>query len=83
MTLIHRLTRTLDPLHGLPSATRQDFACWYRQIKLPQVRQLAFLTMALYLVYALIEQNVAQVLRVVIGVVDWTCTPVPRLSPVA
>lgn len=60
MTLIHRLTRTLDPLHGLPSATRQDFACWYRQIKLPQVRQLAFLTMALYLVYALIEQNVAQ-----------------------
>ena len=60
MTLIHRLTRTLDPLHGLPSATRQDFACWYRQTKLPQVRQLAFLTMALYLVYALIEQNVAQ-----------------------
>ena len=57
MTLIHRLTRTLDPLHGLPSATRQDFACWYRQTKLPQVRQLAFLTMALYLVYALIEQN--------------------------
>ena len=60
MTLIHRLTRTLDPLHGLPQATRQDFACWYRQTKLPQVRQLAFLTMALYLVYALIEQNVAQ-----------------------
>jgi len=58
--LIHRLTRTLDPLHGLPQATRQEFACWYRQAKLPQVRHLAFLTMALYLIYALIEQNVAQ-----------------------
>lgn len=60
MTLILRLTRTLDPLHGLPQATRQDFAHWYYLAKLPQVRQVAFLTMALYLIYAVIEQDVAQ-----------------------
>lgn len=60
MTLFQRLTRSLDPLHGLPEATRQEFACWYHQAKLPQIRSVAFLTMLLYLIYAAIEQNVAQ-----------------------
>lgn len=59
MKLIERLTRSLDPLHGLPAATRQEFARWYRQAKLPQIRYVAFLTMVLYLIYAAIEQNVA------------------------
>ena len=52
--------RALDPLHGVPDSTRQEFACWYRQSRLPQIRYVAFLTMVLYLVYAAIEQNVAQ-----------------------
>ena len=60
MRVIDRLTRSLDPLHGVPEATRQEFACWYRQAKLPQIRYVAFLTMALYLIYAAIEQNVAR-----------------------
>ena len=75
MTLIHRLTRTLDPLHGLPQATRQEFACWYRQAKLPQVRHLAFLTMALYLIYALIEQNVACACLRMACWCRWRCSP--------
>jgi len=57
---IDRLMRSLNPLHGLPHATCEDFACWYRQAKLLQIRYVAFLTMALYLVYAAIEQNVAR-----------------------
>jgi diguanylate cyclase (GGDEF)-like protein len=58
--LIERLRQSLDPLHGLPLATREEFGCWYRQAKLPQIRYVAFLTMLLYLIYAAIEQNVAQ-----------------------
>ena len=57
--VIERLTQSLDPLHGLPEATRRDFAHWYQQAKLPQIRYVAFLTMGLYLIYAAIEQNVA------------------------
>ena len=58
MGWIDRLMRSLNPLHGLPHATCEDFACWYRQAKLLQIRYVAFLTMALYLIYAAIEQNV-------------------------
>lgn len=58
--VIERLTRSLDPLHGLPEATRREFAHWYQQAKLPQIRYVAFLTMVLYLIYAAIEQNVAR-----------------------
>lgn len=50
--------RALDPLHGLPEATRQAFEQWYRQAKIAQIRYVAFLTMVLYLIYAAIEQNV-------------------------
>lgn len=60
MKVINRLTRSLDPLHGLPAATREEFACWYLQAKLPQIRSVAFLTTVLYLIYAAIEQQVAQ-----------------------
>ncbi|MGL4315718.1 MAG: diguanylate cyclase [Pseudomonas sp.] len=59
MALIDALTRLLDPLYGLPEATRAEFADWYRQAKIPQVRYVAFLTTLLYLVYAATEQNVA------------------------
>uniref|UniRef100_A0A931GDE7 diguanylate cyclase n=1 Tax=Pseudomonas chaetocerotis TaxID=2758695 RepID=A0A931GDE7_9PSED len=58
MPLFNSLLRALDPLHGVPDATRQGFACWYLQAKIPQIRYVAFLTMALYLIYAAIEQNV-------------------------
>lgn len=57
MTLLDSLGRTLDPLYGRPRNTRQAFVRWYRQARLPQIRYVAFLTMALYLVYALIEQS--------------------------
>ena len=60
LTLIEKLQRSLDPLHGVPEATRREFAGWYRQAKLPQIRSVAFLTMVLYLIYAAIEQNVAR-----------------------
>ncbi len=52
------LARLLDPLHGVPDATRQRFEDWYRQAAIPQIRYVAFLTMGLYLIYAAIEQNV-------------------------
>ena len=58
MPLFNALLRALDPLHGVPEATRQAFACWYLQAKIPQIRYVAFLTTALYLIYAAIEQNV-------------------------
>ena len=66
MPLFNALARSLDPLHGVQAATRQAFDHWYRQAKIPQIRYVAFLTMALYLIYAAIEQNVAseQVLAV-------------------
>ncbi|WP_318651993.1 GGDEF domain-containing protein [Pseudomonas sp. PDM16] len=60
MRVIETLARSLDPLYGLPAATRQEFVRWYRQAKLPQIRSVAFLTTVLYLIYAAIEQNVAQ-----------------------
>lgn len=60
MSLIDRLKQSLDPLHAAPVATREEFAHWYRQAKLPQIRSVAFLTMLLYLVYTVIEQYVAQ-----------------------
>ncbi|MFN3768145.1 MAG: diguanylate cyclase [Ectopseudomonas guguanensis] len=59
MPLFNALARSLDPLHGAQAATRHAFDHWYRQAKIPQIRYVAFLTMALYLMYAAIEQNVA------------------------
>lgn len=59
MSLINRLTRSLDPLHGVPESIRQEFVLWYRQAKAPQVRYVAFLTLALYLVYVAMECSVA------------------------
>ena len=58
--VIDRLMGALDPLHGAAQSTREEFACWYRQSRLPQIRYVAFLTMVLYLIYAAIEQNVAK-----------------------
>lgn len=60
MRLIDRLKQSLDPLHGSSPATREHFAAWYRSARVVQIRYVAFLTMALYLVYAAIEQNVAE-----------------------
>ena len=56
--MINALARSLDPLHGVPEATRQAFEEWYRQAKILQIRYVAFLTMVLYLIYAGIEQDV-------------------------
>ena len=46
-------------MHGVSDATRQEFATWYQQAKVPQIRYVAFLTALLYLVYAAVEQHVA------------------------
>lgn len=59
MRLIQHLKQSLDPLHNSSPATCAHFAAWYRQAKVAQIRYVAFLTMALYLVYAAIELNVA------------------------
>lgn len=59
LPLLNSLIRALNPLHGVPETTRQAFVSWYLQAKIPQIRYVAFLTMALYLIYAAIEQNVA------------------------
>ena len=64
MPLLNSLIRALNPLHGAPETTRQAFVSWYLQAKIPQIRYVAFLTMALYLIYAAIEQNVASALAV-------------------
>lgn len=55
MALFTTLAQLLDPLHGMPKATRLAFDDWYRQAKLPQIRYMAFLTTVLYLIYAAIE----------------------------
>ncbi len=60
MAFIERLADSLDPLRGVSALTRHEFGVWYCQAKLPQIRCVAFLTMALYLIYAVIEQNVAE-----------------------
>lgn len=44
MTFIRTLRRSLDPMHGVSDATRQEFATWYQQAKVPQIRYVAFLT---------------------------------------
>lgn len=62
--MINALLRLLDPLYGMPEATRQAFDEWYRQAKIPQIRYVAFLTTLLYLIYAAIEWNVAHDHRV-------------------
>ncbi|WP_019623781.1 GGDEF domain-containing protein [Thioalkalivibrio thiocyanoxidans] len=48
-----------DPLYGECEETRQAFTSWLRTTRIPQVRYIAFLTAALYLLYAVIEQAVA------------------------
>ncbi len=60
------LRARLDPLSGEDAATRTEFATWLRATRMPQVRYIALLTAALYLLYAVIEQLVtddAPVLR--------------------
>ena len=53
------LKRFFDPLHGQPRALRSEFEEWFQRTKLAQIRLTAFLTMVLYLVYALVEQEIA------------------------
>ncbi|WP_159971045.1 diguanylate cyclase [Pseudomonas sp. 8Z] len=43
----------------MPQETLQAFEQWYRLAKIAQIRYVAFLTAALYLIYAAIEQSVA------------------------
>lgn len=59
VTLFDTLTRSLDPLYGIPETAREEFIAWYRQAKIPQIRYVAFLTTLLYLIYAATEQSVA------------------------
>jgi diguanylate cyclase (GGDEF)-like protein len=78
--VIHALLRVLDPLHGMPEATRQAFDEWYRQAKTPQIRYVAFLTMVLYLIYAAIEWNVAADQRVARVLVHAVLVPLLLLA---
>ncbi len=52
------LRARLDPLHGEDEATRHAFSAWLRAARIPQVRYIALLTAAMYLLYAGIEQTV-------------------------
>lgn len=60
MKFLDSLKRLFDPLHGQPRAFRTEFEDWFHQTKLAQIRLTAFLTMVLYVVYALLEQEVAE-----------------------
>lgn len=51
--------RSFDPLYGTSASFKEEFALWYHRTKLPQIRLIALLTMALYLLYAWMEQGVA------------------------
>lgn len=59
MSYLSTLKRLLDPLHGASASVRCEFAPWYGQSKLPQIRYVAYLTLSLYFVYAAIEYHVA------------------------
>ncbi|WP_339487526.1 GGDEF domain-containing protein [Pseudomonas sp. EL_65y_Pfl2_R95] len=59
MSYLNTLKGLLDPLHGVSASVRRDFIPWYMRTKVPQIRYVAFLTMALYFVYAPIEYHVA------------------------
>lgn len=59
VTSYNSLAMSLDPLHGVPQSVRDEFVLWYRQAKAPQIRYVAFLTLALYLVYVAMEYSVA------------------------
>lgn len=59
MSYLGRLNVLLDPLHGVSASVRREFTPWYVRSKVPQIRYVAYLTMALYFVYAAIEYHVA------------------------
>lgn len=59
MDIARRLRGRMDPLYAEGEDTRRGFAAWLRATRIPQVRYIAFLTAALYLLYAAIEQTVA------------------------
>lgn len=59
MDWYNELMRSIDPLHGAPANQREAFALWYRQARLPQVRYVTLLSAVLYVLFAILEQNVA------------------------
>ncbi|MCU9946152.1 sensor domain-containing diguanylate cyclase [Pseudomonas sp. PDM13] len=59
MRLIEELKQAMDPLQGVQECVREEFADWYRQAKVPQIRYVAYLTVVLYFIYAVTEWNVA------------------------
>ncbi|SDS09060.1 diguanylate cyclase (GGDEF) domain-containing protein [Halopseudomonas xinjiangensis] len=60
MKSLDSIRRSFDPLQGSPATFRDEFADWYHQTKLPQIRLIALLTMVLYVLYAWMEQDVAE-----------------------
>lgn len=74
------LKRLFDPLHGQPRALRSEFEEWFHRTKLAQIRLTAFLTMVLYLVYALIEQEIADGSHALRLVVHGAVIPAALLS---
>jgi len=54
-----RLRVLADPLHREDATVRRAFDAWHRQVRIPQVRYIAFLTALMYLLYAAVEQSVA------------------------
>lgn len=59
MKSLDSIRRSVDPLQGTSATFKAEFADWYHQTKLPQIRLIALLTMMLYLLYAWMEQGVA------------------------
>lgn len=74
------LKRFFDPLHGQPRALRSEFEEWFQRTKLAQIRLTAFLTMVLYLVYALVEQEIADGLHPLRLMVHGVLIPAALLS---
>ncbi len=59
MSFVHRLQNHIDPLKGESLQTKKAFQHWYNEAKVSQIRYISFLTAALYLLYARLDQSVA------------------------
>ncbi len=52
-------SRYLDPLADESDSIRENFASWYAQAKVPQIRYIALLTALLYILFGLVEWRIA------------------------
>ncbi|MBA2780282.1 diguanylate cyclase [Billgrantia kenyensis] len=59
MSVLSRLQRTVDPLHGATHEEKSAFDTWYLQAKIPLIRYIALLTALLYFIYAAVQVSIA------------------------